>query len=304
MARGRSTNPQSSLPGSVAPLLGARQFCIHLRCALFHLRGSALTLCLTGLLMAVAPASLSRGAGDRELALVSLPVGVYLPLMWGPSGCEPIPWERYGTLSVNPPPTDRPAEEHADLNLALRGYALTDAYKGLVDYGGESDAKAPQLLGLFADQRLPAFTSVYRVHDWDWPDNRPGGLITNPPVTLLGLAARSGEAVHVPDSGYSIGDGYEVLVLYACPERITLKFTREDNVVRGYTVHLEHICVEPTLLALYSSCDATARAQLPALRARQALGRARGDEIGVAIRDHGGFMDPRSRKDWWQGVAS
>ena len=39
--------------------------------------------------------------------------------------------------------------------------------------------------------------------------------------------------------------------------------------------------------------------QLPALRAEQAFGRARGDEIMVSIRDTGSFMDPRSRKDWW-----
>ena len=43
------------------------------------------------------------------------------------------------------------------------------------------------------------------------------------------------------------------------------------------------------------------RARLPALEAGQAFGRARGGEIGVAIRDAGTFMDPRSDKDWWQG---
>jgi hypothetical protein len=29
------------------------------------------------------------------------------------------------------------------------------------------------------------------------------------------------------------------------------------------------------------------------------LGRATGAEVGVAIRDKGSFMDPRSLKDWW-----
>lgn len=268
-----------------------------------HLGSPALTLCLTGLLIALVPASPSWGAGGRTVAFVDLPSSVYLPLIWDQSGCEPIPWESYGALSVDPPPTDRPAQEHADLNLALRSYAVTDAYKGLVDYGGDTDAKAPQLLWLFADRRLPAFHSVHRVYDWDWPNNRRGAPISYPPVTLLGLAAHSGETVHVPDSGYSVGDDYEALVLYASPQRITLKYTREDNVVRGYAVHLEGLCVEPTLLALYSSCDGLARSQLPALRAGQALGRARGGEILVAIRDYGSFMDPRSRKDWWQGVG-
>ena len=43
------------------------------------------------------------------------------------------------------------------------------------------------------------------------------------------------------------------------------------------------------------------RRHLPALRAGQPFGRANGDEIQVAIRDTGKFMDPRTRKDWWHG---
>lgn len=31
------------------------------------------------------------------------------------------------------------------------------------------------------------------------------------------------------------------------------------------------------------------------------IGTAIGNELGVAIRDTGSLMDPRSRKDWWQG---
>jgi hypothetical protein len=225
---------------------------------------------------------------------------VYLPLVMGFDPCAPIPGESYGVLEVPPPPTDRPAEVHADLNLALRGYELADAYKGLVDYSGGTDPNAPQLPGLFADDRTPAFSSVYQVHHWDWPTNSQGPVITNPAVTLAGFAVAPGETIHVPSSGYDIG-GYEVLVLYASAERITLKYTREDNVVLGYTLHVENVCVEPTLLALYQAWNEQGRGSLPALRAGQPFGRARGSEIGVAIRDTGAFMDPRSRKDWWQG---
>ncbi len=225
---------------------------------------------------------------------------VYLPLIAKAETCQPIPGESYGTLSVTPPPTDRPAEEHADLNLALRGYEPTSAYKGLVDYSGVGDANAPQLSGLFADRRTPTFSTVYQVYDWDWNCNCRGSLLTNWDVTLAGLAVTEGETIHVPDSGYTIGSGYEVLVLYASIERITLKYTREDNVVQGYTLHVENVCVEPNLLALYQSWNSAGRGQLPALRPGQAFGRARGGEIGVAIRDNGSFMDPRSRKDWWR----
>ena len=215
--------------------------------------------------------------------------------------CAPIPGESYGVLSVLPPPTDRPAEEHADLNLALRGYEPTDAYKGLVDYSGGTDPNAPQLPGLFADDRTGTFSNVYQVHHWDWGCNCRGSLITDPEVTLVGLQVTPGETIHVPHSGYDIGGGYQVLVLYASAERITLKYTREDNVVWGYTLHVEDVCVEPDLLALYQTWNDEGRSHLPALRAGQAFGRARRGEIGVAIRDTGAFMDPRSRKDWWQG---
>ncbi|HYN87358.1 MAG TPA: hypothetical protein VER55_02450 [Ardenticatenaceae bacterium] len=219
-----------------------------------------------------------------------------------PATCAPIPGVGYETIWVAGSPTDRPAEAHADLNLALRGYQRTDAFHGLVDYGGSTDGGAPQLPGLFSDSRTPVFSSVYRVFDWNWSCNCRGGLIGSPPVTLAGLATGHGETLHLPsrDSG-GIGDGYQALVLYASEQRITLKYTRDDNVVSGYTLHVENVCVDPNLLALYRDADARGRGDLPALRSGQPFGHARGGEIGVAIRDSGSFMDPRSRKDWWQG---
>jgi hypothetical protein len=229
---------------------------------------------------------------------------VYLPIVAKPEGCQPIPGETYSVLSVNPPPTDRPAEIHADLNLALRGYELTDALKGLVDYNGGGDGNAPQLPGLFSDRRTAVISDVFRVYDWNWSCNCRGALLANWPVTLAELATTPAETIHVPDSGYTIGalgNGYEVLVLYAALDRITLKYTREDNVVRGYTLHVENVCVEPSLLGLYQDWNAAGRGKLPALLPGQAFGRARGAAIGVAIRDNGTFMDPRSRKDWWRG---
>ncbi len=223
----------------------------------------------------------------------------YLPFVAKPAGCTPIPGVNYSTLSVKPPQTDRPAEEHADLNLALRGYEVTSAYLGLVEYGGPADPGAPKLYTLFADWRVPAFTSAYQVYDWDWDCNCRAGLLTDWPVTLLDMGTAPGEALLLPDSGYDIGSGYEALVLYASEERITLKYTGEDNVVNGFTIHVEGVCVEPSLLALYRESNDAGRDELPALRAGQPFGRARGTAIGVAIRDAGSFMDPRSRWDWW-----
>jgi hypothetical protein len=230
------------------------------------------------------------------------PNHIYLPFATKAfNPCASIPGESYITLAVDPPPTDRPAEEHPDLNLAIRGYEFTDAEKDLVDYGGDPDPTMPPQLPTTCSGCEPPFPHVYQVYDWDWPNNRRGDLLTDWPVTLVGMSTTPGATVHVPDSGYNIGLGYDALVLYASTERITLKYTRDDNVVEGYTVHIEGVCVEPSLLALYESWNAADREELPALRGGQALGRARGDEIKVAIRDTGSFMDPRSSRDWWWG---
>lgn len=215
--------------------------------------------------------------------------------------CAAIAGQNYGTLPIVGPPTDRPADKHGDINLALRGYEKTGAKAGLIDMSGPTDHRAPQLASLFADKRTPEFTAVYRVNNWDWGRNARGNPVTDFEVSLAGLKVAPGEVIGVPKADYDIGQGYQVLVLYASQERITLKYTGEDSVVSGYAIHVDGVCVEPGLLALYQKMNAEGRRKLPALRAEQPLGRARGPEIQVAIRDTGRFMDPRVRKDWWRG---
>jgi len=252
---------------------------------------------------AVTPLALDFRGPDSPAIAASQTISyyVFLPLTLAqPSDCAPIPGVEYGTLSVNGEPTDRPAEQHADLNLALRGYEPTTAHLGLVDYAWPDDSRAPQLHTLFPDARVPVFARAYRVYDWDWDCNCRADLLAHPEVTLAGMAVTPGEVLRLPDSGYDIGNRFEALVLYATEDRITLKYTCEDNVVRGYTVHVEGVCVEPRLLALYREWNAAGRGRLPALRGLQPFGRAMGDEIGVAIRDTGTFMDPRARQSWWE----
>lgn len=251
------------------------------------------------------------------------PHNVYLPLITSPGAtnqCPSIPAESYSTLSVNPPPTDRPAESHPDLNLSIRGYIPTNGTLGLIDITGPTDPGSPQLAGLFVDNRTATFIGNYEVYDWNWGTNSRGAPIVDPPVTLAALKATPGEKIRVPNSGYNIGNallvpqpgtafrtigpattGYSVLVLYAATNRITLKYTRDDNVVRGYTIHIEQVCVEPRLLALYEQMNLAGRGRLPALYSGQAIGTSILEGIGVAPRDTGSFMDPRSRKDWWKG---
>jgi hypothetical protein len=172
---------------------------------------------------------------------------------------------------------------------------------GLIDLDGLTEPVSPQLAGIFSDNRTPKIINMYQVYDWNWSSNRRAGVLTYPPVTMMGTAVTPGEVLRVPDAGTNIGLGNAVLVLYAAPSRITLKYTGEDNVARGYTLHLENVCVDPPLLSLYQQLNAGGRSQLPALRAHEALGRAIGEELGIVIRDVGTFLDPRSRKDWWRG---
>lgn len=226
---------------------------------------------------------------------------LYLPITLRSTVCPPLPAQNYVILSADPPGPTMPVEAHPDHNLAVRGYEATDEYRGLVKYGEDYDPLAPQLAGLFTTPRLPRFLGTYQVHDWNWGQMQRGPLITDPRVSALGLETTAGETLHVPDSGYTIGSGCEVLVIYATTDRITLKYTREDNVVYGYTLHIDHICVDPVLLALYRACNDAGRAYLPALRLRQSFGRARSDQIVIAIVDSGTFLDARSHVDWWRG---
>ena len=222
----------------------------------------------------------------------------HIPFVMGKSTCTSL-GQRYGSLRIEGNPSDRPAASHPDLNLFVRGYTATNAYLGLINYNGMGDPNAPRIKNLFSDHRVPPFVAAYRVYDWNWTCNCRGNPIGWPEVTLLALRTRHREVLHVPPSGYTIGSGYQVLVLYASGNRITLKYTREDNVVQGYTLHLEGICVDPDLLRLYRSLDAAGRTTLPALRGGQPFARAANNEVLVAIRDTGMFMDPRSKKDWW-----
>ena len=192
-----------------------------------------------------------------------------------------------------------PYDAKGMLNLALRGFAPAEASGDLIDLTGGTDPGAPQLRWLFGDRREPAITGAYQVYDWDWGVNARTALIPDPEVTLLGVSTTPGEVISLPAGGSDMGEGRRALVLYASPERITLKYTRDDNVVEGYTVHIENVCVEPQLLTLYQQMNDAGRSALPALRPGQSFGRATGSEIGIVVRDKGSFMDPRSRKDWW-----
>jgi hypothetical protein len=209
----------------------------------------------------------------------------------------------------------RPAQAHADKNIELRGFAVTEPdVRDFIDYGCDDDTRPPQFATLFGPARVPALTTFYRVHHWVWSDSpepgERGDPIAHPPVTALGLQTIPGEALRVPTSGYDIGGGMEVILLFADADTVALRYTREDSSgPPGYTVHLDGLCTDPNLLALYIELDdpdgpryqyPNAAYQLPTLYAGQPVGVARGTQVVVAIADTGTFQDPRSLEEWWQ----
>lgn len=211
----------------------------------------------------------------------------------------------------------RPAHLHADKNLALRSYSSTNPpLRELVDYGSDDPKQPPQFATLFQPHRVPPLVDFYRVHHWNWatsPDpGIPGDPITDYPATALGLQTAPGEILHVPESGYNIGGSptMEVLILFADEDSVTLRYTREDSSApAGYTVHIDNICTDPNLLALYNTLDdptgpryqyRNSSYNLPNLPAGKPFGTARSEDVVVAIADSGAFQDPRSCNEWWQ----
>jgi hypothetical protein len=252
---------------------------------------------------------------------------VFFPLITRPRSCPVTSTEQYESGIAYQRDFDdpvRPAAEHADKNIGLRGYALNDdpaVEHGLVEYGSDDDTQPPQLATLFHPPRVPAFPAVYQVHHWDWaPSPAPGtrsGPILDYPVTALGMETSWGEPIRVPHSGYSIGGdpAMEVLVLYADEDTVTLRYTRDDSSApAGYTLHIDNICTDPNLLALYNQLDKPDGPRydyrppgqrpytypLPNLAESQLLGTGRGGEVVAAIADTGSFQDPRSMNEWWQ----
>ncbi len=219
--------------------------------------------------------------------------------------CPETSGSSYTTVPVAGGGINHPDGQHADLNLALRGYSPANVAADLVDKDGPVDGDPPQLAGIFADYRRPAFGQAYRINDWNWNCGEHGcslGPLDHVAATLLTLATGTGEPLGIPHRHAQIyGGGYKALVLYAEPTRITLGYTRDDSVANGYVVHLENVCIDPNLVALYQGSNAAGRGFLPALREDEVLGTAPSESVLVAVRDRGQFLDPRSRLDWWQG---
>ena len=189
----------------------------------------------------------------------------------------------------------RPAEEHGDLNLALRDPQPIDVELSLVDIPGSGiDPHAPKLSKVFD----PNFINAYTVHDWDWSCNCKGVLLQEDGLVLVGIITNPGEPLFIPHTERDIYDGkYFAVVLYADEDSLTVSYSRAGSAASGYMVHYEGLYTDPNLIALFQESKGN---ELPGLTLDTPVGVAASDELIVAVRDNGKFLDARSRKDWWE----
>jgi len=227
---------------------------------------------------------------------------------------SPLSVTRNAYGSIDPidkyPVNDPIPENHPDINLTIRGHVPTTGAKYPLVLGEVGDPKAPQIWKIL--RQRPSIVSLYRINSWNWTTNKRGPAMPLPDdpgasfkqVQMVGFATTVGEEIYVPQSGYKIGGEYQVMVIFADDNSITIKYGREDNIgiKFGYAIQIEEIDVDPNLFALYRELNETGRKELPSLFGGQVLGTAKNTEIRVAIRDTGDFLDPRSKLDWWVGV--
>ena len=269
----------------------------------WYSRGAARLIAAALVVLLVLAAAAVAGAEDdarrNHRSFLPVAAGKPIPPPPPPLNCD-LPNTNYTSLSIAGDPLTVNPETHPNVNMGVCGYAEVNAPLQLVQLGPVHDPRAPQLPGMFGDLRTPTFTNAYQRYRWDANRNCLDDHSSNWDVTVLGMGVTRGETIYTPDSGYDVGGGYEYLVMYAGETDLTLHIGREDEFF-GYVLHIDGVCTDPDLLALYRQNHAAGRGSLPALRGHQAFGVATGNEIQVAVRDTGTFMDPRSRNDWWQG---
>jgi hypothetical protein len=201
----------------------------------------------------------------------------------------------YSLIALEGQRESRPAEEHGDLNLKLRDPQPIDVDLSLQDIPGSGiDSNAPNLGAVFKN---PQFVRAYTIHDWDWGCNCKGKLINDDHLVLVGIKTTPGQPIFIPTKKQDIfGGKFYATLLYASEDSLTFVYSREGNVAHAYSVHYLGLRTDPNLLALYRQSKGN---ELPGLTLDTPVGVAT-NELIVAIRDKGKFMDARSRGDWWK----
>jgi hypothetical protein len=150
----------------------------------------------------------------------------------------------------------------------------------------DPDPKVPQFSTVFSPKRTPRFLAAYKAE----------GELRGPQSTdveILELETNPGESLRFPETGYDIGGGNAAMVLNATNDKITFKIGREDDIVRGYTLYFEGVCLDKNLEALYQRLNIEGRNSLPAIKVGQVFGWGKSNRLKIALRDTGTFLDLR-----------
>ena len=198
--------------------------------------------------------------------------------------CPSFSNENYDTTSVlvkNP----QPLSSRRDLTLPpLIPVSVTlSLIEGEI---ADPDPKVPRFSSIFSPKRVPRFLAAYKAE----------GEVRGPyppEVEILEVETTPGEPLRFPQTGYDIGGGNAAMVLNANDDKITFKITREDNVVYGYTLYFEGVCLDKNLEALYQKLNQEGRNYLPAIKVGQIFGWAKKESLKIALRDTGTFLDLR-----------
>lgn len=284
------------------------------------LEGNGITRTLT-----LSPSNGLTGTSVISLSVSDGALTTTLPftLTVAADACPDISANSYITIAIQPYSSgglyykdNRLTDENADFRLSILGYTPTNAITNLVDYGGDTDVLAPRIYGVVKPKRVITITQSYERYDWIWDENAAppygtrGGVNHEWAASVIDLSTQQDEPIYIPErpgglfeTGIWEGD-YKAMVLYAAEHEILITYTRNDRVDHGYAMYLANLCVDPNLVQAYRDQLLEGRRNsgwLPALRNSDIVGTARGSTLTVAVRDTGSFLDPRSRKDWWQG---
>jgi len=240
-----------------------------------------------------APANTPAPASAESAAVVATATGTPVAVVGAQGFVPPETSSNSYQLIPIEQRESRPAAEHGDLNLELRDPQPIDVELALVDIPGSGiDPDAPKLGKVFK----PDFVAAYTVHNWDWGSNAKGELLKEDGLVLVGIKTTPGEPIFIPYKKQDIyGGKYVAVVLYASEDSLTFSYSRAGNAAQGYTVHYEGFYTDPNLVTLFEESKGN---ELPGLTLDTPVGVA-SDELIVAMRDNGKFLDARSRKDWW-----
>lgn len=188
--------------------------------------------------------------------------------------------------------------------------------------GGAVDSKVNGFMGSMFGYKPNRLVGAYDVaYGGSVPRGNDTEVKGNAPV--LEVPTRAGETlVKVPNTGYSIGGGYEAMVVFAAEDRITIHIGRHEYFVGsggkncngnscsgGYWIYVKGICVDQKILTAYNSVKSAQQSagadknpiQLPMVLPGQALGKAQNNSVTVGVRDNGPFIST-SKPIYWQGV--